>query len=280
MFKKILFLLLLVSMVMVSCNNGSTSDAAEEVSDDMAQFADDQEFQEAHAEPEAIEPPANGAMMTFETPDGQTGSAFAIVPENPNGNFLFVIHEWWGLNDHIKWEAGRLSEGLDGVTVMALDMYDGKVATNQSQAGEFMQAVKEERAQAIIQGALAHAGEDAGIGTIGWCFGGGWSLRASIMAGDQGKACVMYYGMPVQEADKLAPIEADILGIFAEKDGWITPEVVTKFESLAKATGENIEIHQYDAVHAFANPSNPDAYNESAAAEANAIAMAFLAERL
>ncbi|PHN04020.1 dienelactone hydrolase family protein [Flavilitoribacter nigricans] len=280
MFKQILFMLLLGSFALVSCNNGGNSDATEESSDDMAQFADDEEFKEAHPEPEAIEPPANGEMMTFETPDGKTGSAFAIMPENPNGDFLFVIHEWWGLNDHIKWEAGRLFEGLEGVTVMALDMYDGKVATTQDQAGEFMQAVKEDRAQAIIQGALNYAGPEAGIGTIGWCFGGGWSLRTSIMAGDQGKACVMYYGMPVQEADKLAPIEADILGIFAKQDGWITPEVVNKFESLAKATGESIEIHQYDAAHAFANPSNAEAYNEEATAEANALALNFLQERL
>lgn len=280
MLKRIFFLLLLGSLGLTSCNNAGNSDTAAENADDMAQFADDQEFQEAHPEPETIEPPENGEMMTFETPDGKSGSAFAIIPENPNGNFLLVIHEWWGLNDHIKWEAGRLAEGLEGVTVLALDMYDGKVATSQEQAGEFMQAVKEDRAQAIIQGALAYAGEEAKIGTIGWCFGGGWSLRASIMAAGQGEACVMYYGMPVQEADKLAPIEADILGIFAKQDGWITPEVVNKFESLAKATGEHIEVHQYDAAHAFANPSNPGAYNEEAAAEANAIAMEFLQERL
>ena len=236
-------------------------------------------FQAAHETPDAIATPTDGSMMTFPTPDGKTASAYALVPENPDGNFLFVIHEWWGLNDHIKQEAGRLFNSLGDVTVLALDMYDGKVATSQEQAGEFMQAVTEDRANAIIQGALNYAGDEAGIGTVGWCFGGGWSLKASILAGDQGKACVMYYGMPVQEADKLAPIKADILGIFAEKDGWITPEVVSKFESLAKATGENIEIHEYDAVHAFANPSNPK-YDKEKADEANAIALKFLQERL
>lgn len=272
--------LLLIAVVLVlSCNNQGSSDTASENAEDMAQFADDKAFQDAHDTPDAIDTPTDGEMMTFPTPDGQTGSAYTITPEDPNGSFLFVIHEWWGLNDHIKREAARLAQGLPGVTVLALDMYDGKVATSQEQAGEFMQAVKEDRAQSIIKGALAYAGEEAKIGTIGWCFGGGWSLRASIMAGDQGKACVIYYGMPVQEANKLAPIEADILGIFAKQDGWITPEVVNKFESLAKATGESIEIHQYDAVHAFANPSNPK-YDKQAADEANALAMNFLQERL
>lgn len=279
MLKRTLFLLLFGVFAMAACNNQNPSEAAQEASEDMSQFADDEEFQAAHKAPGETATPTDGEMMTFETPDGKTGSAYTIVPENANGNFLFVIHEWWGLNDHIKQEAGRLADGLPGVTVLALDMYDGKVASTPEQAGEFMQAVSEDRAQTIVKGALAYAGKDAKIGTIGWCFGGGWSLKASIMAGDQGEACVIYYGMPVQEADKLSPIEADILGIFAEKDGWITPEVVSKFESVAKATGENVEIHQYDAVHAFANPSNPD-YDEQAAKEANAISLAFLQERL
>lgn len=283
MFKNIFLLLLLAGLIFTSCNNAGNTDSAdatEETADDMGQFADDQEFKDAHQEPLEIAPPENGEMISFDTPDGSKGSAFEIIPENPDGSYLLVIHEWWGLNDHIKWEAGRLAEGLQNVTVLALDMYDGKVATNRDQAGEFMQAVKEPRAESIIQGALNYIGGEAKIGTIGWCFGGGWSLRASIMAKDQGAACVMYYGMPIQEADKLAPIEADILGIFARQDGWITPEVVNKFESLAKATGESIEIHQYDAAHAFANPSNSEAYDEEATAEANALALSFLKERL
>jgi carboxymethylenebutenolidase len=85
----------------------------------------------------------------------------------------------------------------------------------------------------------------------------------------------MYYGMPLQKADALAPLKAPILGIFAEKDGWITPQVVANFENLAKATGKSIETHQFDADHAFANPSNP-AYKEEAAQKANALALAFL----
>ena len=277
MSKRILFFFILSLASLAACNNSNSANEAS--ADDMAQFADDEAFQKAHDEPETIDAPTDGQMMTFATPDGKTGSAYALVPENPNGNFLFVIHEWWGLNNHIKEEAARLFNSLDGISVMALDMYDGKVATTQEEAGKYMQAVAEERAEAIIQGAIAHAGENAKIGTIGWCFGGGWSLRSSILAADQGAACVMYYGMPVQEAEKLAPIEADILGIFAQQDGWITPEVVDKFESLAKATGENVEIHQYDAAHAFANPSNPK-YDKEAADEANALALAFLKERL
>ena len=279
MSNKVSFFFLLVMIISVACNNQTSSDAEEKATEDMAQFAEDKDFQKAHEEPESIGAPTEGEIMTFATPDGQTASAYALVPENPNGNFLFVIHEWWGLNNHIKEEAVRLFKNLEGVTIMALDMYDGKVATTQEDAGKFMQAVNQERAEAIVNGAIAHAGPSAKIGTIGWCFGGGWSLRSSILATKQGAGCVIYYGMPVQDAAELAPIEADILGIFAEQDGWITPAVVSKFEALAKATGEQVEIHQYDAAHAFANPSNPK-YDKEAADEANAIALVFLQERL
>lgn len=275
--KKLFLFLLVISFT--GCNNQQNSESEAGQADDMAQFADDEKFKEAHDQPEAIELKSAGQTITFPTPDGREGSAFAILPKVETNKYLFVIHEWWGLNDHIRQEAQRLYDELDNVAVLALDMYDGQSTSDPDEAGKLMQSVTQERAEAIIQGALAYAGEDAEIGTIGWCFGGGWSLRASIMAGPRGIACVLYYGMPVQKADELAPIEADILGIFAQNDGWITPEVATKFENLAKATGEDIEIHQFDADHAFANPSNPN-YDAEAAKHANALALDFLRDRL
>lgn len=263
--------------LLASC--GGNKSTAEGEKEDMAQFADDQEFKDAHDTPEENDHKAAGEMITFSAADGTDASAYALMSKEASDKYLLVIHEWWGLNDHIKEEADRLFGELGNVNVMALDMYDGKLATSPDEAGKFMQAVKPERAEAIVKGAIAKAGENAKIGTIGWCFGGGWSLKSSIMAGDQGAGCVIYYGMPVQEAAALAPLKADVLGIFAEKDGWITPEVVNKFSDLAKATGKNVETHQFDAAHAFANPSNPK-YDEKAANEANALALNFLKERL
>ena len=273
--KPLFYLLLVTSLFFTACNNASSS---AEASKDMSEFAEEESFKEAHETPEKIETEQLGKMTTFDTPDGATGAAYAVVSEGSD-KFLFVIQEWWGLNDHIKREADRLSKALDGVTVIALDMYDGKVADNPDDAGKYMKAVKQERAEAIVNGAITKAGATAKIATIGWCFGGGWSLRASILAKDQAAGCVMYYGMPVQKAEELAPLKADVLGIFAEKDGWITPEVVGKFEALADATGKKVTVHQFDAEHAFANPSSPR-YDEKAAQDANKLAVDFLKEKL
>ncbi|MCB0662488.1 MAG: dienelactone hydrolase family protein [Saprospiraceae bacterium] len=273
------FIYLFVSILMLaSCQQSNTENnqtSHEKDAEGMAKFASDQEFRDKHENPEAIAFDPMGEMVSFPTPDGKDGQAYYVKSEAPTKNYLFVIHEWWGLNDHIKREADRLSKELGNVEVMALDIYDGNVATTREEAQEYMGAVKEERANAIIQGALNRAGADAKIYTIGWCFGGGWSLRASILAGDQGNGCVMYYGMPVTEAKDLAPIKADILCIYADQDKWINEDVMKKFEALAKATGKNLEVKGFKADHAFANPTSPR-YNEEAAQQANQLAREFL----
>ncbi len=270
MLKKVLMLALTAGLL-VACGNKKSGD--------MSQFAEDADFQAAHETPEALAFEPQGEMIQFDTPDGQKGSAYALIPEDETNRYLFVIHEWWGLNDHIRQEAEALFAELDGVAVLALDMYDGKVATTQEDAGRYMQAMSQQRGEAIVRGALDMVGKDAQIGTIGWCFGGGWSLQASILAADQAKACVMYYGMPVQNAKELAPLKAPVLGIFAEKDGWITPEVANKFANLAKATGKQVDIRQFDADHAFANPSNPK-FDAAATAQAKELTLSFLSEKL
>ena len=262
----------------IGCGDNDTT-TANATSGDMAEFTKDSSFKEAHEIPATIEFKGKGSMLEFATPDGAKAQAHTIINDSTSKKYLFVIHEWYGLNNHIKQEAERLAENLPQVNVMALDIYDGKVADNRDDASKYMKSVTEDRAKAIINGALAVAGEDAEVATIGWCFGGGWSLKSSILAGEQGKACVIYYGMPVQSAEELAPIQADMLGIFAKQEKWINPEVVEKFANLAKATNKSLEVHSFDADHAFANPSSPR-YNEEAAQKANAIALAFLKERI
>ena len=269
--------LFLLFCLFIACNNSQEKNNAS--SGSMAQFTKDNEFNDAHEIPSNLNLVEKGKPITFKTPDGKTASAYYLEAAEKTDKFLFVIHEWWGLNDHIKKEAERLFDEIGNVNVMALDLYDGNVATTREDAGKFMNMVTEERANAVINGALAYAGEDSKIATIGWCFGGGWSLKASILAGDQGHGCVIYYGMPVQKADQLVNLEAEVLGLFAEKDGWITPEVVNKFEALMKATGKKVTIKQFDAEHAFANPSSPR-YEEKAVQEANAMALKFLKEKL
>lgn len=245
-----------------------------------AMLASNEKFKASHKNPLVFHfQSAVGKSVTYKTADGQTSTAWELKAKRPTNNYLLVVHEWYGLNDYVKREAERLYNDIGNVNVIAVDLYDGKVADNKDDAGKYMQAVKEARAQAIINGAIAHAGTKAHIATIGWCFGGGWSLQASLLAGKQAVACVMYYGMPEQDIDKLKTLHTDVLGNFANKDQWINTKVVTKFSADMKAAGKKLYLHQYDADHGFANPSNP-AYDSEATKAAYKLTTAFLKLRL
>ncbi len=223
--------------------------------------------------------PSSGKMITVTSPDGKNASGFEIKATVPSKNFLFVFQEWWGLNDYIRQEAQNLAEELGNATVIAIDLYDGRVATNADDAGKFMQETKEERIRTIIQAFIAYAGKDARIQTIGWCFGGGWSLQASLMAGSNAGGCVMYYGMPEKDREKLKKLNAPVLAIFASRDNWITPEIAAAFEKDMKETGKSVTVKSFDADHAFANPSNPK-FNKEAMEQAHGMAVGFLREHL
>lgn len=243
-------------------------------------LADDPEFLAAHDLPEEINFESTlGEMITYKTPDGQEAKAYFVKSAKKSKKYLLMFQEWWGLNDHIKQEAERYAKTLGDVHVIAPDMYDGKVATTREKAGQYMQGAKPERLEAIIQGVLSHVGKDAEIATIGWCFGGGWSLRATLIAQDQAKACVMYYGMPVDDQKMLKTIDAPVLGIFATKDQWINTKVVEKFEANMKAVSKALEVKNYEAGHGFANPSSSQ-YKEEAAQDAYSRTIDFIKEGL
>jgi len=198
-----------------------------------------------------------GKDITFKTADGKEGRAYEIKAEKPTNNYVFVIHEWWGLNDYIKQESEKIFKTLGNVNVIAIDLYDNKIAAVKDSAAKYMQNVKAERAEAIIKGVLSHVGTKANIATIGWCFGGGWSLQSTLLAGKQSKACVMYYGMPEEKMEKLKTLNAPVLFVWPEQDQWINKEVVTKFDANMKTANKSLMIKSYNADHAFANPSNP-----------------------
>lgn len=244
--------------------------------DQFAMLTQNQSFINTHLEPKPfnLESPS-GKDINFKTPDGKTGHAYEIKTETESHLYVLIIHEWWGLNDYIKQEAERIYKTLGNVNVIALDLYDQKVASNRDSASKYMQNVKTERAEAIIKGALTYMGNQAEMATIGWCFGGGWSLQASLLAGQQCKACVMYYGMPEEKTEKLKTLNSPVLFVWPEQDQWINKKVVDAFENNMKQEKKSVEVLKYQADHAFANPSNPK-YNKDLADDAYQHAIHFI----
>ncbi|WP_138475846.1 dienelactone hydrolase family protein [Dyadobacter bucti] len=245
---------------------------------EMAGLAANASFVELHENPLTFIYQGAGEMVTFPTPDGKTASGFLLKSAKKSDKWLFVYQEFWGLNDYIKQEAAKLHKDLGDVNVLALDMYDGKVATVREEAAKLMQSAPADRLSAISRGGISYAGKNAKIASIGWCFGGMLSLQNAILGGKQTVGCVMYYGRPEQDVEKLKTLNTDVLGIFGSQDQGINPEMVAKFEENMKAAGKKVTIKMYDAVHAFANPSNAK-YDAVAAADAYKHALEYLKKK-
>ncbi len=243
-------------------------------------FADlgtDKAFVKAHLAPQKIDyQPQIGKFVSLKCADMKEARAFEVKSGKSQGKVILLFHEWWGLNDHILKEAERFHMET-GYTVLALDLYDGQVTDDPARAAKLMQGASEPRIRTIILAALDYCGEHGKVQTIGWCFGGGWSLQAAIMGGDNVKGCTMYYGMPEKDSTQLAKLKAPVLGVFGTKDKWISPEVVKGFQSDMKAQGKELRVENYNDDHAFANPSNPG-YDKVATEDAHKKVVAFIKE--
>lgn len=216
-----------------------------------------------------------GKMIKFDVSDGVQANAYYLAPNKKSKKWLIVIQEWWGLNDQIKQEADKYFSDLKDMNVLAIDMYDGKVAATPDSAMKLTREAKPERMTNIIRGAIQQAGADASIYSVGWCFGGMWSLQTAIIGGAKAKGTVMFYGRPETDMEKLKNIQCDVIGFFGNQDRSPSPEMVTVFEKNMETAGKKLNTYKYDAGHGFANPSNPK-FNAEATADAYAKAIAFL----
>ena len=244
---------------------------------DMKALALNKSFKAAHESPLPLNYSAKkGAMIHFPVTGGADGNAFYVPADESTDKVLLVFHEWWGLNDYIKREAENWQNFLGGhVAVYAIDLYDGKVATTPDEAGNIMSGLDQKRGEAIINGVLNKIGKGKKVATIGWCMGGSWSFTASRLAGVQASGCVMYYGFPDKDDAHIKQMKANTLYIYGTKDNFIKKEDVMSFGNKLIRSGHGFTFQSYDAVHAFANPSNPK-YDEKAAGEALQLAIAFL----
>src|SRR5438105_9290146 len=90
----------------------------------MASFGNDQKFKDAHPIPVAFTyTDGKGKMITFSTNDGKTANAYEVKADNMSNKWIFVFHEWYGLNDYIKKESDEIASTLGDVNVLALDLY-------------------------------------------------------------------------------------------------------------------------------------------------------------
>ena len=218
--------------------------------------------------------------VSISTASAAQASGFLGVPADSDAPAVLLIHEWWGLNDHIKAVAAEYAK--QGFLALAVDLYDGKVATTREEAKQYKDTVDPTTATETLASWIgwlrAHQVGNGKVGTVGWCFGGGWSLNASLAAPVD--ATVIYYGNVAKPAAELAALQGPVLGHFATLDKWINAEMVGGFRKAMQEAGKHdLSINWYVADHAFANPSG-GRYDEEDAALSWARTLTFFHQHL
>jgi carboxymethylenebutenolidase len=225
----------------------------------------------------------NTQTVSYKSGD-ETVSGYLALPEGGGKHpAIIVIHEWWGLNDWVKEQAQRYA--AQGYVALAVDLYRGKVGTTQDEAHILMRGLPDDRGLRDLEAAYAYLASrpdvDSGkIGSIGWCMGGGWSIK---LAEDQPKlaAFVVNYGPLPTDAAIIAKIKAPMLGNFGADDKGIPPESVHAFEAAIKADGKNPDIKIYDgAGHAYQNPNNKEGFRPEATSDSGKRIDAFFSKYL
>lgn len=243
-------------------------------------------------------------MTMIEIPGSEITAYRADPPGAPRGA-LIVIHEIWGLVDHIKNVADRFA--AEGYLVIAPDILSGAGVSPRvgQELHDLAMSTDEEKrteAQPILREKLAASREPAygawavgqlmsavdylatqprieeRIGVVGFCFGGSYSF-ALAAADPRIRAAVPFYGSP-PEATEVGGITAAIRAFYGGLDERLMASLPDVTTAMADA-GIDFEAKVYaGARHAFFNDTNSLTYDASAAADSWQRALAFLGEAL
>jgi carboxymethylenebutenolidase len=209
-----------------------------------------------------------GTMVKFPS-NGSTTDGYLATPASGKGPGVLVIQEWWGLVGHIKKVCDRFAG--EGFTALAPDLYHGKTADEPDAAGKLFMALNVGQAEKDLKGAtssLAQHSSTKKLGAVGFCMGGQLALFAATLNPSIG-ATVDFYGIHPNVKPDYSKLSGPVLGLFAEKDGFVTPDTARQVDADIKKAGKQSEIHIYPNVdHAFFNDENTAAYNKAAAEDA------------
>jgi carboxymethylenebutenolidase len=205
-----------------------------------------------------------GQTIRLQAAAGDTDTYLAAARPTPGAPVL-LLHSWWGLNEDMRDLADRLAE--DGFTVMAPDLFDGKVLTTVEDAEAYTTAIEQGggvgglnpdrimgRVEATLDHLLAHpdAREDRAA-IVALSFGGWYGSEVAAKRSDVAAFVSIY--SDVYEG----PGGAAYLGHFAEDDQFVDSPPTDK------PLPEGSTAHIYPGMkHWFTEPDRPE-YDEKAA---------------
>lgn len=240
----------------------------------------------------------NGTTIDF---DGFTGYRVAPADGTAIKGGIVVIHEIWGLVDHIKTIADRYA--AEGYLTIAPDIlsYAGinpevgeeiahllhsadeaertrvqpllreKMApTHEPAYGEWAVAALKQ----VVDRLEAEPGVDGRIAVTGFCFGGTYSF-ALAAADSRVRLALPFYGAPPQTTD-YAGFSSPVRAFYGEQDERLITGLPEVTERMSEA-GVDFEAKVYENTgHAFFNDTNATAYNAPAATDAWGKSLAYL----
>ena len=213
----------------------------------------------------------NAQRVTFSSAAGEASGVLVLPTGGAAGApGVVVLPEWWGLNEQIQAVATRYADA--GFVALVPDLYHGAVAKTAEDADRLMKALDFAQAVREIAGAVVFLrghGSDK-IAVTGYCLGGALALATAVEV--RGLAAVVpFYGLP--GARDWSRVDAPIQAHFARDDDWAT---VAGAQQVQAAVRVPMELHVYDAPHAFCNERRPDAYRPEAAHQAWNRTLAFI----
>ncbi len=191
--------------------------------------------------------------------NGHEAPGYLAVPESGSGPATIVLQEWWGLEDHIRGVCDRLAGA--GFVSLAPDLYRGETTTEPDEAEQKMMALSMDQAEqdmgAAVDYLAAHdASEGEGVGSIGFCLGGGLSVWAASANQKVDAVVTYYYVMPHGKPD-FSKIDAPVLGHFGTADDFVSVDDARGLEQELSDAGVKVDFEFYEgAGHAFFNDTN------------------------
>jgi carboxymethylenebutenolidase len=223
-------------------------------------------------------------MSSRVTVPSSAGGSFEAALSEPAGSTnaggVVVVQEWHGVNEYVRSTCDRLAHA--GFLALAPDLYRGAIATSDQQAAQMMHALDEGAALTQIGDAVrylaAHPRNNGRVAVLGFCMGGALAFTAARRV-EGLTAAVVFYGIP-SKRDELARIPVPVLAHFAKKDDWAKASVAREIQEAIRRAGGQMELHLYDAGHAFMRTTDPRVYEPASAKQAWDRTMDFLRPRL
>jgi carboxymethylenebutenolidase len=217
--------------------------------------------------------------VTYPTSSGDDAMGLMELPDGGDkAPAVVVIQEWWGLNDQLRSIARRWAK--EGFIALMPDLFHGEVVKipDSATASAKMAALDKKRALdecvAAVEFLRNHTRTTGRVAVTGYCMGGALAFATACAAKDLA-AVVPFYGLPDPSAD-LMKVTAPIQAHFAQHDQWATVDGAQKIQSVLRKNHKTMELHVYEAQHAFCNDQRPDVYDRTAAEHAWTRALAFV----